>query len=150
MRRRKRVNLSLTVACSLLLGVTAVSGAEPLALQQIMKEMGTNMQSITDGISREEWELVEKAAHLIAEHPEPPFAEKLRILNFVGTHLGKFKEYNRATHDQAEAVGLAAKAEDGAAVIFAFQKLQTSCFNCHHEFRKPFIAHFYGADNGER
>ena len=45
----------------------------------------------------------------------------------------------------AQAVGKAAKAKDGQGVILAFQKLQTSCYNCHSEFRKPFVEHFYGA-----
>ena len=57
--------------------------AEPLALQGIMKEMGRNMQRIVDGLSREDYALVEKAALAIAEHPQPTFGEKMRILGFV-------------------------------------------------------------------
>jgi len=43
-----------------------------------------------------------------------------------------------------QAAGKAANAKDGQGVILAFQKLQTSCYNCHSEFRKPFVEHFYG------
>lgn len=57
--------------------------------------------------------------------------------------MAKFKSYDEATHAQAQAVGKAAKAKDGQGVILAFQKLQTSCYNCHSEFRKPFVKHFY-------
>lgn len=122
----------------------ANADAAPLALRQVMKDLGKNLQAITDGVSREDWELVAKIASLIADHPQPPLGEKMRILSFVGTNMGKYKAYDDATQEQAQAVGKAAKAKDGPGVILAFQKLQTSCHNCHSEFRKPFVAHFYG------
>ena len=143
--RNRAVNL-LAASC-LLFVASGAHAAEPLALQKIMKDLGQNMQVITDGISREDWALVEKTAPLIADHPQPPLAEKMRIMSFVGTRMGKFKAYDGETHDQAQAVGTAAKAKDGSGVILAFQKLQTSCYNCHSEFRKPFVAHFYGGEN---
>lgn len=136
--------LKCLAAFALLVAAGGASAADPLVLQKIMKELGRNMQVITDGISREDWELVEKTAPLIADHPQPPFGEKARILGFVGTNMGKFKAYDGETHEQAQAVGQAAKAKDGPGVILAFQKLQTSCYNCHSEFRKPFVEHFYG------
>ena len=46
--------------------------------------------------------------------------------------------------EEAGAAGNAARAKDGQGVIIAFQKLQTSCYSCHSEFRKPFVEHFYG------
>lgn len=122
-----------------------VQGRRPLALRNIMKELGKNMQVITDGISREDWALIEKIAPRVAEHPQPPLSESLRILVFAGTEVGRFKAHDGETHAAAEAVARGASAKDGAATILAFQKLQTSCFNCHREFRKPFVEHFYGA-----
>ncbi len=137
---------NLLAASCLFFAASGAHAAEPLALQKTMKDLGKNMQVITDGISREDWERVEKTAPLIADHPQPPLAEKMRIMRFVGTSMGKFKAYDGETHDQAQAVGKAAKAKDGPGVILAFQKLQTSCYNCHSEFRKPFVAHFYGSE----
>jgi cytochrome c556 len=141
---------NLLAASCLLLAASGAQAAEPLALQKVMKELGRNMQAITDGISREDWELVEKTAPLIAEHPQPPLSEKMRIMGFMGTNMGKFKAYDSETHEQAQAVGTAAMAKDGPGVILAFQKLQTSCYNCHSEFRKPFVAHFYGKKEAVR
>ena len=68
----------------------------------------------------------------------------MRIMSFVGADMGKFKAYDGETHEQAQAVGKAAESKDGPGVILAFQKLQTSCYSCHSEFRKPFVEHFYG------
>lgn len=147
MKQRQNPVFNFLVSSCLLFAAGGAPAAEPLALQKIMKELGENMQVITDGISREDWALVEKTAPLIADHPQPPMAEKLRIMRFAGTRMGKFKAHDGETHEQAQALGRAAKAGDGATVILAFQKLQTSCYNCHSEFRKPFVEHFYERDN---
>ncbi|MBZ0097327.1 MAG: cytochrome c [Sulfuricella sp.] len=144
MKNPRNVVLNLFASSCILFAASGVHAAEPLALQKVMKDLGKNMQTITDGISREDWELVEKTAPLIADHPQPPMMEKMRIMSFVGTNMGKFKAHDGETHDQAQAAGKAAKAKDGPGVILAFQKLQTSCYNCHSEFRKPFVVHFYG------
>ena len=147
MKKPRYFILNFIASSCLLFAATGAQAVEPLALQQIMKDLGKNMQVITDGISREDWELVEKTAPLIADHPQPPFSEKMRIMGFMGTNMGKFKAHDGETHAQAQAAGnaaKAAKAKDGQGVILAFQKLQSSCYSCHSEFRKPFVAHFYG------
>jgi cytochrome c556 len=138
------------IAVCLLVGASGARAAEPLVLQKIMKDLGKSMQTITDGISRDDWEQVEKAAPLIADHPQPPFNEKMRIMSFVGTSTGKYKAYDGEANERAQAVGKAAKAKDGLGVILAFQKLQTSCYNCHNEFRKPFVEYFYGKKDAGR
>lgn len=144
MKKSHNMIFNLLASSSLLFAASGAHAAEPLALQKIMKDLGKNMQVVTDGISREDWALVEKTAPLIADHPQPPFSEKIRIMSFVGTDMAKYKAYDGEAHDQAQVVGTAAKAKNGPGVILAFQKLQTNCYNCHSEFRKPFVAHFYG------
>ena len=117
---------------------------EPLALQKIMKDMGKNMQVIADGISREDWKLIEKTAPLIADHPQPPVGEKVKILAFVGTDVSKFKGYDGKTHAAAQILGESAAREDGYAIISDFATLQNTCLMCHQIFRKNFQEHFYG------
>lgn len=136
--------LVLGVASQSVVAENGTPNAEPLVLQKVMKDLGKHMQAITDGISREDWALVEKTAPLIGEHPQPPIAEKTRIIGFMGSKMGKFKAYDGETHDAAHALAQAANKGDGRAVINAFQTLQSSCYNCHQEFRKPFVKHFYG------
>jgi len=144
MKNTRNLIFNLISSACLALAASGAQAAEPLALQKVMKDLGKNMQTITDGISREDWELVEKTAPLIADHPQPPLSEKMRIMGFMGSNMGKFKAHDGETHEQAQAAGKAARAKDGPGVILAFQKLQTSCYNCHNEFRKPFMEHFYG------
>jgi cytochrome c556 len=117
--------------------------AKPLALRKIMQEMGKSMQAITDGISREDWEVVARMAPLIAHHPQPPLAEKLRILSFVGSEAGKFKGYDEKISQTAQVLEQAAVHGNGQSVISSFATLQNSCLACHQSFRKPFVEHFY-------
>ena len=119
---------------------------EPLALRKIMKELGKNMQAITDGISREDWEKVAEIAPQVADHLQPPFFEKVRILAYVGSDVGAYKDYDGETHEAAEALAEAADMKDGASVIAAFARLQTSCMGCHQDFRQAFVEHFYEQD----
>ncbi len=139
--------IAALVLCTASYRVLAENGkpaAEPLVLQKVMKDLGKHMQAITDGISREDWAVVEKMAPLIGEHPQPPISEKTRIIGFMGSNMGKFKAYDGETHDAAHVLAHAAHNKDGKAVINAFQALQITCYNCHQEFRKPFVKHFYG------
>lgn len=123
---------------------TASEGAKEMALRKIMKGLGGNMQAVTDAISREDWPLIEKTAPLIADHPQPPLSEKLRIMAFFGTEMGKFKKYDAEAHKAAESLGEAAKSQNGEAVIAAFKTVQTACYGCHRDFRRQFQQHFYG------
>lgn len=116
---------------------------DPLKLRRIMQELDQDMQSVTRAISREDWEAVALIAPRIADHPQPPLAEKARILNFVGRDAGKFRGYDKQTHEAASAMQKAAMQEDGRQVITEFSRIQNSCLSCHQDFRKPFVEHFY-------
>ncbi len=149
--KAKRITKLVLAAGLLLFAANSATFAEsiqdvvkPLALQGIMKDLGTRMQVITDGISREDWPQIAKIAPLIADHPQPPAPEKALIMGFIGSNMGRFKGYDDVTHEAAETLHKAAEGQDGQAVINAFQALQTACYNCHRDFRKPFVEHFYG------
>ena len=137
----------LIVAASLIniaLAASHVQAAEQLELQKIMKTLSKNMQAVTDGISREDWAFVENTSRLIAEHPQPPLPEKMRIIGFIGTNMSKFKAFDEQTHEAASAMATAAQEKNGQNAISSFQKLQLSCLGCHQTFRPGFVEHFYG------
>lgn len=151
-RRKTRVNpLSVLMPAMLLLtsGIAAhaESGAdeEPLELRKIMRELGQDMQATTDAISREDWARVAAIAPAIAEHPQPPMGEKVRILAFVGSNVSRFRAFDGQTHEAANRMAVAAARKDGAGVIAAFADIQTGCLGCHQAFRKSFVGHFYAA-----
>lgn len=101
------------------------------------------MQHISDSIAREDWALITEIAPRIADHPKPPLTEKIRILAFVGSDAGKFRDYNEKTHQAGQELRRAAMQEDRTEVISAFATLQESCVTCHQSFRKSFQEHFY-------
>jgi cytochrome c556 len=149
-RHRFRAFLAAIAISSLLVGNWSLGWADEddkaksLALRTIMQDMSSNMQAVTAAISREDWEAVATAAPLIADHPQPPLVEKMRILRFVGTNADKFRSHDKKTQQAAQALQQAAARSDGYAVIAAFATLQDSCLACHQSFRKPFVEHFYG------
>ena len=133
-----------------LLATTAVTGQAndnaapaPLALRKIMHDLGKNMQVITQGISTEDWALVAKTAALIADHPHPPLGEKMRILGFIGTDSGKFKNHDEKAKQVSLALQQTTLQQDGPGVIAAFAHLQNTCLACHQGFRTSFTSHFY-------
>lgn len=143
---KKQANLAIFLT-AFALSVSHAHAAEPLELQKVMRELGRNMQVITDGISREDWESVAKTAPLIATHPQPPVSERMRIMKFMGVEMSKFKAFDGETHTAAHALEQAAHEQDGQKTITAFARLQTTCLNCHQAFRGKIVEHFYGTDN---
>ncbi|MBX3694305.1 MAG: cytochrome c [Steroidobacteraceae bacterium] len=122
----------------------AAEPSAPMALRNIMAQLGRDIQAVAGGISTEDWTLVARLAPDIARHPEPPPSEKMRILGWLGTDAGRFRGFDGEVHDAAVAMGEAATRGDGQAVITAFAKVQQGCLACHQSFRKPFTEHFYG------
>ena len=150
---RQLFTIALSVA---LAGATTGLGAQsaeaakpmaskPMALRSVMEKLGRDMQAVTGAISKEEWALVAELAPKLAKHAEPPLAEKMRILTWLGTDAKKFRGFDGQVQDAATAMGDAAKRGDGQAVIATFSKTQQSCLACHQSFRQPFVEQFYGS-----
>jgi len=118
--------------------------APPMALTAIMRDLGQDMQAVTAAIAREDWPNVARLAVRIGDHPQPPLAEKLRILAFVGKDTARFRDYDKHTHEAAQRLARAAQDKDGTATISAFADVQTACLACHQQFRQSFQAHFHG------
>lgn len=148
MRTGKVLGFMLAGGLSFAISASAIAetadGPKEMALRKIMKDLGASMQTVTHGISMEDWQLVEKTAPLISDHPQPPMSEKLRIMAFIGMDMGKFKGYDTKVHEAAYSLGQASKAKDGAAAIAAFNAVQAACYGCHRDFRRQFLQHFYG------
>ena len=134
--------LSSIIVCGQAYAETAIDASKPLMLRSIMQDLGKEMQVITDGISREEWAQVEKAAAKIADHPRPPLTERMQIMSFIGDDASKFKSTDKKTHDAARTLRDAATQKNGQTVISAFAALQNACLTCHQQFRKTIRDHF--------
>jgi len=123
---------------------STIEAVDPPALRGVMRDLDKNMQMISHGISLGDWQLVEKTALTIADHPKPPVSERMRVMMFFGTDMSRFKSHDTKTHNAAIALSETAAKKDGDAVIAEFARLQAACLACHQEFRRPFRKHFYG------
>jgi cytochrome c556 len=122
----------------------SVFAAEEMVLEKVMKEQAKNMQRIAGGIAREDYEQVVKASLAVIDppHPSSTLGEKLKLMGFLGTDIGRFKELDGNTKERAATLAKAARSQNGEATIAAFQRLQMSCLACHSEFRTPFQDYF--------
>ena len=114
-----------------------------MVLRKIMQELDNNMQLTNHAITREDWDVVAKTALLIAEHPEPPFSEKLRIMMFFGRDISRLKQLDGQTHQAAKNLATEAKTGNRQNIISSFNTLEQSCTNCHQQFKNAFVKHFY-------
>lgn len=122
----------------------SVRAVEPTGIKQVMQELGRNMQTVTDGISHEDWGLVEEISSKIASRHQPPLSEKLRIIGLLGLEMERFKSLDGETHRAAIALERASRERDGRKVISVFQQLQMGCLACHEAYRDRFVRHFSG------
>lgn len=122
----------------------SVLAAEEMVLGKVMKEHEKNMQLIAGGIAREDYEQVVKASLAVIDppHPSSTLGEKLKLMGFLGSNIGRFKELDGNSKERAAALVKTARGKNGEATIAAFQRLQMSCLACHAEFRKPFHDYF--------
>lgn len=133
-----------TISSLLLISTTSMAQqTQSLHLKRVMQELSKHMQSTTDAIAREDWDMVVKLAPQIGKHEEPPASEKLRILAYLGKDAARFRGYDHQTHDAADEMRSAALKQDGKAVINAYAKIQSNCLACHSNFRSGFQKHFY-------
>lgn len=149
MKMSNPLRILAIVLCATLaaFGVTQATRAselgKPIGLRTVMQQLERDMQSVTGAISREDWARVAELVPRISRHPEPPLPEKILILAWLGTAVGKFRDFDTQTHAAADAMDEAAARGDGQAVIAAFADVQQSCLGCHQRFRKSFLEHFY-------
>ncbi len=140
-----KLKTAFAISSLLLISTTSTAQQTPqvLHLKRVMQELSKHMQSTTDAIAREDWDMVVKLAPQIGHHEEPPAAEKLRILAYLGKDAARFRSYDHQTHEAADEMRSAALKQDGKAVIKAYAKIQTNCLACHSNFRSGFQKHFY-------
>lgn len=121
----------------------AVDKKDSMELRVVMDRLGRDMQAVVGAISNEDWTRVEALSARIAGHAEPSAMEKVRILKWVGTDVGKFRTFDAEVKQRAKDMAEAAGRGDGPRVIGSFSKVQNACLGCHQQFRTRFVGHFY-------
>ncbi len=132
-------NLLLIAALAVVaLPVTGQTG-DP-TLKAIMQEMRLNLLDITDGFLLDDFEKIAEGALAIAEHPGIPPEQVQQVADKLGAEMPVFKNFDVQVHELSLEVYKAARAQDRAAAVTAYQGMVAACFDCHAAFRQRVAA----------
>ena len=134
--------LSASGACQPMDELASLDHRTPVPLQpmmawhqkQNMMEHLVAIQRITDGLAREDWEEVASASALIESSPQMQ-----QMCQHLGAGAQGFTEMALDFHRRADAIGVAARAHDGAAVLRATSNTLQACTGCHAAFRQEVV-----------
>lgn len=129
-------------ACAALEQLAAMDDRRPVPLQpmmawhqkQNMMEHLVAIQRITDALAREDWEGVAAASALIESSPQMQM-----MCQHMGAGAEGFTELALDFHRRADAIGAAAKAQDGTAVLRATAHTLEACTSCHATYRQDVV-----------
>lgn len=102
--------------------------------KQNMMEHLVAIQRITDGVARRDWDAVTRAAALIESSPQMQ-----EMCRHMGAGAEGFTERALDFHRRADAIGVAARAHDAAAVLRATSDTLKACTGCHATFRQDVV-----------
>ena len=105
-------------------------------LRALMTELGQDMSRVSDGIWREDFEMIGSAALRIAHHPRVPANERTLIQDVLKDQFPQFVAFDQTVHRTALALAEAAKARELAAVLDQADRLTSACVSCHTSFRE--------------
>lgn len=122
---------AISTLLALLLTPSVALADETTTLQIIMQGLRDNLVEITDGLLVDDFELVERGASAIADHPRIPPDQVKLVAAELGQEMPVFKQFDTRVHDLAVQISAAAQNSDGPAAIEAFEEMIDGCFGCH-------------------
>jgi cytochrome c556 len=122
-----------TVAGAAAADLGAPSGTA--SLKAIMQGLQASMATLHLALWLEEFEAVAAAAREVADHPQVPAAERLRIQSVLEDDFAAFAAADRRVHDTSLRLRDAALQRDTAAVLSALADVHVGCVACHTRFR---------------
>ena len=102
--------------------------------KQKMMEHLVAIQRITGGLAQEDWGEVASAAAFIETSPQ-----MRQMCQHMGAGTAGFTEMALGFHRRADAIGEAACAHDGPAVLRATSNTLQACTGCHAVFRQEVV-----------
>lgn len=129
-------------ACGPLTELDELDPRTPVPLQpmmawhqkQNMQEHLVAIQRIVDGLAREDWDEVADASALIESSPQMQ-----QMCQHMGAGAPGFTSLALDFHARADAIGVAARAHDGPAVLSATSNTLAACTGCHAAYRQDLV-----------
>jgi hypothetical protein len=120
------------------LPVTGLAG--DTTLKAIMQEMRLNFLDISDGFLLDDFDKIAEGALAIAEHPRIPPDQIERVATELGAEMPVFKNFDVQVHELSLEIYKAAREQDRAAAVTAYQGMVAACFDCHAAYRERVAA----------
>lgn len=108
--------------------------------KQNMMQHLVAIQRITAGLAEEDWSEISSASALIESSDEMQ-----QMCEHMGAGADGFAALALDFHSRADAIGSAARAQDGAAVLWATAHTLKACTGCHAGYRQEVVAAARGA-----
>lgn len=105
-------------------------------LLKIMTDLGEAMNRFNDGLFKEDYVAIAKAAEDVAAHPQVLPEEMEKISKTLGKDMAKFKQWDMTAHESAASAAKAAKEKKMDGVLKFQEKTMNACISCHTQFRK--------------
>jgi cytochrome c556 len=109
---------------------------DTLPLLTIMVNLEGQMQSISSGLWRHNFDQIASAADRIANHAKIPKKQVKTIRGILGEkQFKKFVRDDKTVHNMAVKLTEAASEQDFARTADIYQKLEQGCISCHQNHR---------------
>lgn len=102
--------------------------------KQNMMQHLVAIQRIVGAVAQEDWTEVASASSLIESSPQMQ-----QMCQHMGAGAEGFTDKALDFHSRADAIGQAARAKDGAAVLKATSHTLQACTSCHATFRQEIV-----------
>jgi len=102
--------------------------------KQSMMEHLVAIQQIADGLAREDWDAVARAADLIDSD-----SQTAQMCDHMGAGAEGFTEAGLAFHRRADAIAAAAQQRDGREALRATAHTLEACTSCHATYRQDVV-----------
>jgi len=111
------------------------SADETTTLQTIMQGLRDNLVEISDGLLTDDFELVDRGASAIMNHPRIPPEQVQLVAKELGQEMPAFKQLDTRVHDLSVQISTAAKSGDRAAATSGFGEMIDGCLACHASYK---------------
>jgi hypothetical protein len=108
---------------------------ETTTLQTIMQGLRDNLVEISDGLLTDDFELVDRGASAIANHPRIPPAQVQLVAKELGQEMPAFKQLDTRVHDLSVQISAAARSGDRTAAISGYGDMVDGCLACHATYK---------------
>jgi hypothetical protein len=125
------------------LPVVPVDSVQTRPLRFLMTSLGQDMSRVGDGLWREDFTMVEKAAVDIADHPRITPNEVAAIRAALESGFQQFVAIDKVVHQTASQLARAAAQKNLARVLELQGRLQQACVACHTAYRADVRAALY-------